>query len=278
MRHLSKCLLLIIFMIFFIPFHDLKAQVENPVNEPSVENPDANIASLQNQYGSAFGFNILMNNFGFGTGVEYRKIVAPESEFLATLRITGLRDASEQTFTDVFFGQQIIPNKFQRAFAFPLLIGIRKRLFSDIIQQNYRFFVSASGGGVMAYSYPYFDDINDNGYREQFQTFFEPVNDIFTGISEGDWHTGVTGEFKLALDIGANFTRLSSIEFGYYFYYFPDGIQLMMPNQPKTRQTVQPGQSPFIIDEEGQLVLEPFYDDQQFFGTPQITFTFGWLW
>ena len=278
MKHLSKRLLLIIFMILFISLHEVKAQVENPVNEPSVENPDANISSLQNQYGSAFGFNILMNNFGFGAGVEYRKIVAPESEFLATLRITGLRDASEQTFTDVFFGQQIIPNKFQRAFAFPLLIGIRKRLFSDIIQQNYRFFVSASGGGVMAYSYPYFDDINNNGYREQFQTFFEPVNDIFTGLSEGEWHTGATGEFKLALDIGGNFTRLSSIEFGYYFYYFPDGIQLMMPNQPKTRQTVQPGQSPFIIDEEGQLVLEPFYDDQKFFGTPQITFTFGWLW
>ena len=278
MRYFAKCLSLIVLMLLFSSLQRALAQIENPVNEPDVLEQIGNISSIGNQYNSAFGFNILMNNFGFGTGVEYRKIIAPESEFLATLRITGLRDASEQTFTDVFFGQQIIPNKFQRAFAFPVLLGIRKRLFSDAIQENYRFFVSASAGGVMAFSYPYFDDINENGYREQLLTFFEPVNDIFTGMSEGEWHTGATGEFKVALDIGGNFTRLSSIEFGYYFYYFPNGIQLMMPNQPQTLPTVQPGQSPFIIDEEEQLVLEPFFDAQRFFGTPQITFTFGWLW
>ncbi len=260
-------------LVFLIPSRGTSQTLE-----PEVQEIIPNITNIRNQYDSGFGFNIVMNNFGFGLGGEYRTVVAPRTELLASLRATGLRDASEQTFTDVFFGQQIIPNKYQRAFSFPLLLGMRHRLFSDIIQDDYRFFVSASMGPAMAFTYPYFQDVNDNGYREQFQTFYEPVNDIFTGWGKGDWHMGGTGEIKIALDIGSNFSRLNSIEFGYFFYYFPDGIQMMMPYQPKLRESVQPGQSQFIIDENGDLVLEPFYDAQSFFGSPQITFSFGWLW
>lgn len=250
--------------------------------EPEVQKVVRNISNIQDEYNAGFGFNVVMNNFGFGLGGEYRNIVAPSTELTASLRVGGLRDPSEQTFNDVFFGQQIIPNKYQRAFAFPLLLGIRHRLFSDLIQENYRFFVSASMGPAAAFTYPYFDDANNNGYREQFSTYFEPVNDIFTGWSEGDWHFGGTGELKLALDIGDNFSRLNSVEFGYYFYYFPDGIQLMMPNQPITE--VGPnGQRQFVTitdpdTGEQSLALEPFIDAQTFFGSPQITFTFGWLW
>lgn len=245
--------------------------------EPPVEKVVQNISNIQSEYDAGFGFNVAMNNFGFNVGGEYRRVIAPSSEIMASIRLGGLRDASEQTFTDFFFGQQIIPNKYQRAFAFPLLLGMRHRLFTDIIQENYRFFVSASIGPAMAFSYPYFDDANNNGYREQFSNYFEPVNDIFTGWSEGDWHFGGTGELKLALDIGGNFARLNSVEFGYFFYYFPDGIQIMMPNQPVVRRGPN-GQQQFVVDQNGDLVLEPNFDAQTFFGSPQITFTFGWLW
>ncbi len=253
--------------------------LEPAVEEPEVEEVVRNISNIQNEYDSGFGFNVVMNNFGFGVGGEYRKVVAPSTELMATLRMGGLRDASEQTFTDYFFGQQIIPNKYQRAFAFPLLIGLRHRLFSNIIQDDYRFFVSASLGPVASFSYPYFQDENENGYREQFSNYFEPINDIFKGWSDGDWHLGGTGEMKIGLDIGGNFARLNSIEFGYYFYYFPDGIQLMMPNQPRLEINPETGREQFVVDPEtGELALEPFFDAQKFFGSPQITFTFGWLW
>jgi len=247
--------------------------------EPEVQEVERNLSNIQSEYNSGFGFNVVMNNFGFGAGAEYRKVVGVSTEVMASLRIGGLRDASEQTFTDYFFGQQIIPNKYQRAFAFPMLLGLRHRFFSNIIQDDYRFFVSASIGPVASFSYPYFKDNNDNGYREQFSNYFESVNDIFTGWSNGDWHLGGAGEMKIGLDIGRNFSRLSSIEFGYYFYYFPDGIQIMMPNQPVTEINPETGREQFIVDPDtGDLVLQPYFDDQKFFGTPQITFTFGWLW
>lgn len=266
-------------LIIFSPARVSSQAFEPEVEEPEVEEVIRNTSNIQSEYNSGFGFNVVMNNFGFGLGGEYRKVVGPSTELMATLRIGGLRDASEQTFTDYFFGQQIIPNKYQRAFAFPLLLGIRHRLFTNIIQEDYRFFVSASMGPVMSFSYPYFDDANNNGYREQFTNYFEQINDIFTGWSDGDWHLGGTGEMKIGLDIGANFARLNSIEFGYYFYYFPDGIQLMMPNQPQLQFNPETGREQFVVNPEtGDLAVEPFFDSQKFFGSPQITFTFGWLW
>lgn len=250
--------------------------VQSQIVEPEVERTTRNIPTLGDNYSRGFGINVVMNNFGFGVGGEFRKVIGSQMEFSAALRVTGLRDASEQTFTDFFFGQQVIPNKYQRAFAFPLLLGLRQRIFANAIQDNFRFFVSAGLGPTAAFSYPYFDDSNDNGYREQFQTRFEQVNDIFTGMNEGEWHWGGTGEFKISLDMGNNFARMNSIEFGYYFYYFRKSIQIMMPKQPKLRNFVPPGESPFIIDENGDLILEPFFEPQKFFGSPQITFTFGW--
>lgn len=274
MTKFRSVLIIIPLFIAVLLFEDSDAQTLEP---PVLEIP-RDISTLSEKYGTGFGFNFLMNNFGFGFGGELRQVVAPQTELTASLRLTALRDASEQTFTDFFFGQQIIPNKYQRAFGFPLMLGIRQRLFSDVMQEDYRLFLSASIGPAAAFSYPYFDDINNNVFREQFANFFEPVNDVFTGWSEGEWHWGGAGEFKIGLDIGSNFARLNSVEFGYFFYYFPNAIQIMMPNQPALRQNVRPGESPFQFDENGELILEPFFDAQRFFGSPQITFSFGWFW
>lgn len=251
---------------------------QKQVTEPDLIVEERVSTPLNRHYQSGLTFNFVVNNFGFGIGGQYRRVLAPQMEGVFNIRITGLRDASEQTFTDVFFGQQIVPNKYQRAFAFPAMIGLRKRLFADKVQDQYRFFVSASAGGVAALSFPYFNDRNDNGYREQFNENFEQVNDIFTGWSEGDWHFGGAGEIKIGVDVGRNFSSVTSIEFGYYMNYFPDGIQMMTPTQPDLREGVGPGENPFQFTENGDLVLEPFFDAQKFFGTPQITITFGSLW
>lgn len=248
------------------------------VEEPELREGERIATNLGNLYNKGISFNIVVNNFGLGLGGDFRTVVSPQTEIVATVRFAGLRDVTEQTFTDIFFGQQVVPNKYQRAFAFPMLLGLRHRLFGDRVQDNYRFFISAMGGPVATFAYPYFEDANENGYREQFQNYFEPVNDIFTGWSEGDWHWGAAGEVKLGMDVGSNFSRLTSVEFGYYFNYFPDGVQIMQPTQPDLRENVAPGESPFQFDSEGELILEPFYEAQKWFGTPQITLTFGRLW
>lgn len=272
-------LLGLIFILLSSDFESASAQI----NEPTVKPTPRDIYTIQEGYSSGFGFDINMNNFGFGIGGEFRKVIAPQSEFILNFAVTGLRDASEQTFTDIFFGQQIVPNKYKRAFAVPVMLGFRQRIFSDIIQEDYRFFISAAAGGVTAFAYPYFDDLNESGFRESLAPFYvEQVNDMFTGWKEGDWYMGGAGEFKIGVDIGTNFSKLSSVEFGYLFYYFPDGIQMMMPNSPVVAQNQTPGSFPYEFtdpeDPINSIVYEDFFSNQKFFGSPQITFTFGWLW
>jgi len=259
----------IIFLVFL--FSSLAIPVYGQIEEPDLRVEERVSTPLNQNYNSGLTFDFVVNNFGFGIGGEYRKVIGAQMEGTISLRITGLRDASEQTFTD-FFGQQAVPNKFQRAFAFPVMLGMRKRLFADRVQEEYRFFLSASAGPVMTFTYPYFDDQNNNGYREQFRDNFERINDIFSGWGDGDWHTGAAGELKFGVDFGRTFSSVTTVEFSYYFNYFPNGIQMMMPNQP-----VIEGNN-FIVDGNGELVLEPFFDDQSFFGTPQISIRFGSLW
>lgn len=276
MKIFKSLLLLSLIIALLSPM--LSSDVAAQITEPELRVEDRVSTPLSSNYNSGLTFDFVVNNFGFGIGGQYRKVLGSQMEGIYNMRITGLRDASEQTFTDIFFGQQIVPNKYQRAFAFPAMIGLRKRLFSDKVQDQYRFFITASAGGVAAFSYPYFDDRNDNGFREQFNDYFEQVNDIFTGWSDGDWHFGGAGELKLGVDVGRNFSNVTSIEFSYYMNYFPNGIQMMMPTQPDLRQNVPPGESPFQVDDDGNLLLEPYFGAQKFFGTPQITITFGRLW
>jgi len=275
MKIFPKILLATVLAVVLGSYQHAAAQTQ--ITEPDLIVEERVSTPLNMHYQSGLTFDFVVNNFGFGIGGQYRRVLAPQMEGIINLRVTGLRDALEQTFTDVFFGQQVVPNKFQRAFAFPVMTGLRKRLFADSVQDQYRFFVSASAGAVAAFSFPYFNDRNDNGYREQFNDNFEQVNDIFTGWSEGDWHFGGAGEFKIGVDVGRNFSSVTSIEFGYYMNYFPDGIQMMTPTQPDLRENVGPNENPFQF-EDGELVLEPYFDEQKFFGTPQITITFGRLW
>jgi hypothetical protein len=276
MKIFKPLLLALVLSSILGSFQHITAQTQ--IDEPELTIEERVSNPLNRNYHSGLTFDFVVNNFGFGIGGQYRRVLAPQMEGIFNMRITGLRDASEQTFTDVFFGQQIVPNKFQRGFAFPAMIGLRKRLFADKVQDQYRFFVTASVGGVAAFAFPYFNDRNNNGFREQFNDNFEQVNDIFTGWSDGDWHFGGAGELKIGLDVGRNFSRVTSIEFGYYMNYFPDGIQMMTPTQPDLLENIGPSENPFQVDENGDLLLEPYFDAQKFFGSPQITITFGRLW
>lgn len=265
---------LTVFLLFSLPAADLFGQIQ----EPDLREFDRPRTPMDDGVNNGIGFNVVINNFGFGLGAEYKRVLGPYIEGIATFRMTGLRDVSEQTFTDIFFGQQIVPNKYRRAFSMPLTIGLRQRFFANEIADNYRIYLTGAVGPVLAFSYPYFDDRNNNGFREQFQDYFEPVNDVFTGWSDGTWHLGLAGELKLSLDIGQNFARLTSVQFGYMFYYFDPGIQIMQPNQPVPRDDAGPNEFPFELDGQGELVMQPFFDPQRFFGTPQISLIFGRMW
>lgn len=230
---------------------------------------------------NGLGFKVALNNFGFGIGGEYRKVISPMSEATLDLQITALRNVSEQTF-QTYFGQ-IIPNKYNRVLAFPLMVGIKHRIFAKKIQDNFRIYLAGAAGPSLAFIYPYFKDYNHNHIRDELPppygyglnqnvTRYEPINDIFTDWKDGHFKFGGTGKLAVGIDFGSKMKHITSVEFGYYFQYFPQGIQILQPVQYK----VDPQGQPVIVN--GQNVIVPAAGPQKYFGSPVITLVFGGMW
>lgn len=261
-----------VFVLLLIAGYALSsATVFAQTREPDVMSlPDPKTPLSEGKH-HAVGFEIFINNFGFGVGGHYAHMVGPFTELTFNTGITGIRDVSEQNFQDFFTGQQIIPNKYNRVLGFPFMLGLKQRLFARQIDDNFRLYMSAAGGPSLAFIYPYFKDFDGNGLRNfiDFGGFrsLEPINDFFTGWKNGTTKWGVSGDLKIGVDIGENFSKLTSVEFGYTFYYFTGGIQVMEP-----RRAVRYNQSGVPTQ------TAPFFDEQKYFGTPQISLTFGGMW
>ncbi len=225
-------------------------------------------------YRSGFGFIIGANDFGFGVGGQFRKGISRYNEALFTFKISGIKDPREQTFTD-FFGTRTTPDKYKRAMSFPVTLGIKHRFLAEQVSDNFRFYGSVNGGAVFAFLYPYFNDSNQNGFRENstldYQRF-ERTNDIFTGWSDGDWSMGYTGSLEIGFDFGANFASLQSFQFGYNFYYFKEGLQILEPTQPRFDENGNP------IFKNGTLQTTTNYKPKKYYGSAQLSFVFGWMW
>lgn len=270
--YLKKLLLSTVFILFTGFFSQSFAQF----GEPKVRTLDSPRNLYDEGFKSGFGFNIAVNDFGIGVGGQYRKVLSPDIEGLITLKIQGIKDPSEQIFIDFFFGSRSIPDKYKRVTSFPLLFGIKHRLFANQVSDNYRFYTAVSAGPTLALAFPYFEDRNGNGYQESIFIFpselAERNYDIFTGWKNPESHWGVAGEVLIGLDFGSNFANLQSAQFGYSFNYFQNGIQIMQPNRPSFDQNGQ-----FIVD-NGNIVVEPSNSPRKYFGAAQISFVFGWMW
>lgn len=253
---------------------DAVAQVQEPdvVKLPQPKTP------LSEGYHNSWGVDVMLNNFGFGLGGVYSHVAGPYTQITFRTGITGIRDDTEQNFQSFLTGQQVIPNKYQRAFGFPFLLGVKHRLFPRKISDNFRPFISAEAGPAMAFTYPYLEDVDGNGFRtfqvqQGYLVPLERVNDFFTGWKNGHSHWGFSGGLKIGADIGS-FKHPTTVEFGYFFYYFKQGLQIMEPYQPYGYDS----QSGLPIEKNGNGRRKPFYDAQKYFGTPQIKFTFGGMW
>lgn len=273
MKHLFFVLILVLWM---------SVPAVAQYNEPEIEEIIKPKNLYDEGYKKGLGFYFGLNDFGFGTGLQYRRGISPYTEALLNFKIAGLRAPSEQTHIDVYFGNRTIASKYRRVITFPTTVGYKRRLFANQVSDNFRVHTSMSFGPSFAITLPYFEDYNENGYREDdYFTYgyaVEPVNDIFQGWDDVQTELGWNGEIVLGIDFGDNFARIQSFQFGYSFYYFKKGLQIMEPNAP----IILPDGS--IIDENGDGY--PDFPDGfeqanapiNFFGSAQITFIIGWMW
>ena len=246
---------------------------QDTLREPSVKPKPEPVTLADKGLKRGMAFNLSVNNFGFIGAAQYRQVIGPMTQLVADLKFGPIRDPSEQTFQSVF-GQQIIPNKFRRGITIPLTVGIKRRIFAHAIEDNFRLYVKGAGGPSFTLLIPYFEDLNNDKIRNLGRNFFgdadfpvEPVNDFFQGWGDAETEWGINGDIAIGVDFGDNFSRISTVEFGFDFFFYPQGLQILEPNRfnPDTNTP----SNPEII---------PFNDDKKFFATPQISLIFGGMW
>lgn len=283
MKFRSICLLATLALSILLMPDQTTAQ---PGIEPEIRGVDSFRTPLDYNLRSAAAFNVVLNNFGFGIGGEYRRVITPLSEIYAELQITALRDVTEQNYQ--FFGQQIIPNKRNRVLSFPLTVGFKHRLFPQPVSDNFRLFVSGQAGPTAAFVYPYYTAANILYVMEEDLDSGEPlqdivqlgrveanigqfVNDVFQGWGDGEWTFGSAGQIALGVDFGERFNSVTTLKIGFTFSYFEKGIQVMDPFNAI-------GIIPTPQFDSDVYVLQEGTPRQKFFGSPFITLSFGNMW
>ncbi|MCC5934604.1 MAG: hypothetical protein LAT75_01485 [Candidatus Cyclonatronum sp.] len=215
------------------------------------------------RHGATFNLNI--TNHGFSISGQYRYVLGPHTQWVSEAGFGNIKDSREQAFV-TWFGQQIIPNKYNRVLNFPVMTGVRQRLLADYIEDNFRFYVSGMLGASFSFVYPYFEDLLLEDGPAQVQLPGSRIYDVFQGWGDGSWQTGWSGKLALAVDFGQTFNTLTSLEFGVMGHYYPKGIQIMEPNR--------------LVEREGFLEIErgTGFPAQKLFLTPTITLMFGGMW
>lgn len=270
-------------MIFrFLPFVFLLGACAAATNaqagrEPALLEIRGPQSALDEGLRNGLGFNLSLNNFGFAIGTEYRRVLGANTELVVEAQWSGLRDVTEQNY-QYYTGQQVIPNKFNRAMTFPLLVGMRQRLFAESVSDNFRIYVAGQVGPSLAFAYPYFqpavvpyyhiDDptvIITGPMNAKFPDQF--ANDIFQGWGDGQWVKGSAGQFTLGADFGNGFKSLQSLKLGVLTHYYPAGIQILEPV------------SLVGVDQIAQAyVIADGSPKQRFFLSPVITLVLGGMW
>ena len=247
-------------------------------SEPDLLPTDTARSPLSAGLRSGMWVNLSLNNFGFAIGTEYRRLLGRDTEIVLEAQWSGLRDESEQNF-QYYTGQQVIPNKFQRVLAFPVLLGMRQRLFADAVSDNFRIYLSGQVGPTFAYAYPYFQPATAPYYHAEDPTFTivtgpirakfsdQFANDIFQGWGKGSWVGGTAGQFTIGADFGAGFKSIQSLKIGVLTHVYPSGIQIL---EPIRLQAYDQNREAFVITDGSPK--------QRVFVSPVITLVLGGMW
>ena len=115
---------------------------------------------LQTTLPQAFGVNVLFSNSGYGLGLFYeRKFSATFSGFL-DMGMNGARKGDElETFNrdpnSVHYLSYYVPNKVNRVYHMPVMVGVKKGVFGEGLFNNFRPFVNLGVGGTVIMTTPY---------------------------------------------------------------------------------------------------------------------------
>ena len=217
-----------------------------PGRDPFGEAPSDSARAAARAFGTSYGAGLLLTEYGFGLGGTLRHTAGPTTAVVLEGGLTAGKDEREQQFFVGFFGDTVVPFKRHYVVMAPLHAGVEQRLFADAIEANFRPFVQATAGPTLAYQWPYFDDANDNGVRDE----GEPRLGYLDGLAQGEGRIGVGGTLAVGAWLGRSRRSAQGVRFGYAGSYFFEPVEL--------------------------LELDPGVEgpSRRFFGTPVVSFHF----
>lgn len=205
--------------------------------------------STASRYGSSGAIVFVLTEYGLGAGGALRGRLGDDWSITAEASIGAGRDEREQSFGGGL-GERITPFKRNYLVLVPIELGVERRLFRESVEDNFRPFVHVGAGPTLGFQWPYFDDLDADGLREE----GEDRLGYFAGVGEGEARLGIGGSIAVGAFFGRGRRSALALRFGVRGTYFPVEVDL--------------------------LELTPDVEDpsRKTFVTPTVSFHVGELW
>lgn len=181
--------------------------------------------ALFQQRMTAWGFDLLISENGFGLGGFYRREFSDDLAGTITFAISDVKDDGEVEYVN-YYGQSYVPGKKNRLVMLPLMFSAQYRLFRDDIVDNFRPYVTAGAGPTTLFVSPYarITDIplGDGSTFQQYEKI-----DFFESLKYGKAHTTVGGFVGAGAYFGKDRTNVMGLSVRYYFIPVKNGIEVM---------------------------------------------------
>lgn len=186
-------------LIFFIVTFTSSAQKigEFAKEKPSEDFPD-----------NSWGVDIMFGEGGFGFGTFLRKELSQNFKAFVDFSISEAKDDREVEYYD-YFGRSIVFGKKNRVFMMPINFGLHYRLFSNVITDNLRPYISLGAGPNFVLTTPYE------------QEFFRAFGDSILKVAVG-------GYVGFGANFGLSKSNLVGLNIRYYVTkFFDHGVETL---------------------------------------------------
>ncbi len=132
------------------------------------------------QHGTEYGLGFTLAMGGFGLGGYYRLALPAFSGLGVSADFYMMRDDKEYEIYDPYYNYYYQLNKINRLFFIPLHVEYKKRFFTNDIEDNFRPFLVAGGGGVLGMNFPRKTLVEGGDYPRKNE--FRFTVDFFVGV------------------------------------------------------------------------------------------------
>jgi len=158
---------------------------------------------------NVWGGDIMFGEGGFGLGTFYRRNFSRNWTGFVDLSFSEMKDEREIEYVD-YYGNTFVYNKQNRVFLLPLNFGFQYRLFSDVLTEGFRPYITVGVGPTFVMTTPY-------------------EKEFFNSFGKAQVHYAAGGYFGIGANFGLSQSSLIGINVRYYYsHLFNDGVENLM--------------------------------------------------